>query len=204
MQSANKLQTVGLISSLVLVSVAAGCGPRVFNDGEALAIVGSAPPPPEAEPAPEPEPKRVEIRDNKIVINEKVQFEVNSAKLKSESHSLLDEVAQVIKDNPQIKKIEVEGHASAEGNAAKNMRLSNNRAKSVMKYLTGDAGVVKEMLTAKGYGIDRPIADNDTEEGRIKNRRVEFTIQEQEVTQTKVEVTEDGKEKVLEEKKISG
>lgn len=205
MQSVVKLRTVGLISSLVLVSAAIGCGPRVFADSDALAVVGSAPPPPvEAEPPPpEPEQKRVEVRDNKIVINEKVQFEVNSAKIKSESHSLLDEVAKVIKENGQIKKIEVEGHASAEGDARKNQNLSDRRAKSVMKYLVGD-GIDKGTLTAKGYGEDRPIADNETEEGRIKNRRVEFTIVEQEVTETKVEVDDSGNEKVIEEKKVAG
>ncbi len=205
MQSASKLRTVGLISSLALMAVAVGCGPQVFADADALAIVGSAPP--EAEPPPpepEPEQKRVEVRDNKIVINEKVQFEVNSAKIKPESHSLLDEVAKVIKENGQIKKIEVEGHASAEGSDDKNKKLSDRRAKAVMKYLTGDAGIDKGVLSAKGYGEERPIADNETEEGRVKNRRVEFTIKEQEVTETKVEVDESGNEKVIEEKKVAG
>lgn len=205
MQSAVKMRTIGLIASLAFATVAVGCAPRVFSDGNALAITGTAPPPPEAEPPPpEPEEKRVEVRDNKIVINEKVQFEVNSAKILEESHSLLQEVAQVIKDNPHIKKIEVEGHASAEGSDSKNMDLSKRRAKAVMKYLTGDGGVDKSILSSKGYGEERPIADNETEDGRIKNRRVEFTILEQEVTQKKVEITDDGKEKVIEEKQVGG
>ena len=206
MNSTLKLRTIGLASALAIASmVAAGCGPIAFTDGDALAVVGTAPPPPEAEPPPpEPEQKRVEVRDNKIVINEMVQFEVNSDKIKSESHSLLNEVASVIKENPQIKAILVEGHASAEGGAAHNLKLSDRRAKSVMKYLTKEGAIDKGMLSAKGYGIERPIADNDTEEGRIKNRRVEFTITDQEVTQTKVEVDASGKEKVIDKKKVSG
>lgn len=204
MQSAVKMRTIGLIASLAFATVAVGCAPRVFSDGNALAITGTAPPPPEAEPPPEPEQKRVEVRDNKIVINEKVQFELDSAKIKSESHSLLQEVAQVIKDNPHIKKIEVEGHASSDGGDQYNKNLSDRRAKAVMKYLTSDGGIDKAMLQAKGYGEERPIADNETEDGRIKNRRVEFTILEQEVTQKKVEIGEDGKEKVISEKKVGG
>jgi outer membrane protein OmpA-like peptidoglycan-associated protein len=204
MHAHRKLRTVGFGLLLAAVPLA-GCGPIVFSDGGALAITGTAPPPPEAEPPP-PEPeKRVEVRDNKIVINEKVQFEFDSAKILPVSHDLLNEVAQVIKDNPQIKKIEVEGHASSEGSENHNLKLSDRRAKAVMKYLTSSAGVDKGMLSAKGYGVARPIASNDTDDGREKNRRVEFTITEQEVVQTKVEIDPaTGKEKVVDTKKVSG
>lgn len=191
-----------LAAGLLLVSLpVAGCGPIAFTDASGIAIVGTAPP--EEAPPPE-EPKRVEVRDNKIVINEKVQFEFNSAKILPVSHDLLNEVAKVIKENPQIKKIEVEGHASSEGSDDYNLKLSDKRAHSVMKYLTGEAGIPEEMLSAKGYGETRPIDTNDTEEGREKNRRVEFTITEQEVTQEKVEVGPEGEEKVLETKKVTG
>lgn len=201
MHAHRTLRAVGFGLLLAAIPLA-GCGPIVFSDASALAITGSAPP--EAAPAPEPE-KRVEVRDNKIVINEKVQFEFNSAKILEVSHSLLDEVAKVIKENPQIKKIEVEGHASDEGSDDYNLKLSDKRANSVMKYLTGKAGIAKEMLTAKGYGESRPIASNDTDDGKEKNRRVEFTITEQEITQTKVEVDpETGKEQVVDTKKVSG
>lgn len=197
-------RSLGLLSAGLLVTtfVAAGCGPRVWADGDGLAILGTAPEP-EAAPAPEPEPqKRVEVRDNKIVINEKVQFEFDSAKIQSVSHSLLDEVAKVIKENPQIKKIEIEGHASAEGSDSHNMKLSDRRAKAVMKYLTGPGGVDKGMFKAKGYGETRPV-DSGNPEGEV-NRRVEFTITEQEITETKVEVDDQGNEKVLEQNKKNG
>lgn len=199
-------RSVGLFSAgLVAASIVmGGCGPRIWSDNAGLAIVGTAPEP-EAAPAPEPEPqKRVEVRDNKIVINEKVQFEFDSAKIKTVSHDLLNEVAKVIKENPQIKKILVEGHASSEGSDSHNLKLSDRRAKAVMKYLTDKGGIDKGMLSAKGFGETNPIASNDTEDGKEKNRRVEFTITEQEVTETKVEIDDAGNEKVLEEKKVNG
>src|SRR6185437_2303888 len=111
--------------------------------------------------------------------------------------SLLDEIVATFQKNPQIKKVEVDGFASSEGDANHNKKLSDDRAKSVMAYLTGH-GVDKARLAAKGWGIEKPIADNSTEEGREANRRVEFNILEQEVTKQKVEVDPTtGKEKVV-------
>lgn len=189
------LFAAGLLSASFIL---AGCAPRMWSDDAGMAILGSAPEP-EAVAAPEPEPqKRVEVRDNKIVINEKVQFEFDSAKILEVSHDLLNEVAKVIKENPQIKKLEVEGHASAEGSDDHNMKLSDRRAKAVMKYLVDKGGIDKKKLSSKGYGETRPLVQPGENE---KNRRVEFTITEQVVTETKVEVDDKGNEKVLEEKK---
>jgi OOP family OmpA-OmpF porin len=144
----------------------------------------------------------VELKDNKIVITEKIQFEVNKAIIKEESFGLMDEIAKVIKENPHVKKIAIEGHASAEGDKKRNLKLSDDRAKAVMEYLVTKGGIDKARLTAKGYGIERPIASNDTEEGREKNRRVEFNVIEQDITKKKVEIDPTtGKEKVLEETK---
>lgn len=186
-----------LVAGLLLATLPfLGCAPRVFADAEGIAINGT--PPPAAEPPP-PEPqKRVEVRDNQIVINEKVQFEYNSSKILEVSFSLLDEVAKVIKEHPTIKRIEVQGHASAEGSDDYNLKLSDKRAKAVMKYLTGKGGIDKAMLQAKGLGETVPIADNETEEGKEKNRRVEFHILEQDAKKTKVEIDEKGNEKVIE------
>ena len=197
-----KTRRPGLMTALLLVSLpAVGCGPIAFTDASGIAIVGTAAP--EAVPEPEAQ-KRVEVRDNKIVINEKVQFEFDSHKILPVSHDLLNEVARVIKENPQIKKIEVEGHASSEGSEGHNLRLSDRRANSVMQYLTKQGQIPKAMLQAKGYGVSRPIASNDTEDGREKNRRVEFTILEQEYVKKKVEVGPDGQERIVEEQKVSG
>lgn len=182
------------VGSLTMVA----CGGQMPINGQ-INVAGDPPPIP-APPKPVEKPKRVEIRDNKIQINEKIQFELAKATIKEESHSLLDEVVQVIKDNPRIKKIAIEGHASSDGDDAFNMKLSDDRAKSVRAYLTGH-GIAKDRLTAQGFGEEKPIADNETEEGRQKNRRVEFNIVEQDVTEKKVEIDASGKEKVVSEKK---
>ena len=200
----NPSRTLGLLTAGLLLVSAAGCGPIVFEDASALAISGAAPVEAQPEPPP-PEPeKRVVVRDNRIIIKEKIQFEFNSAKIKNVSHSLLDEVAKEIKEHPQIKKIEIQGHASAEGSDGYNLKLSDKRAKAVRKYLSGQGGIDNGMLLAKGYGESQPIASNDTEEGKEKNRRVEFLIVEQEIIQTKVEIDDKGNEKVIEEKKVDG
>ncbi|HET6584881.1 MAG TPA: OmpA family protein, partial [Nannocystaceae bacterium] len=116
-QRNSRLFVTGL---LLAVLPALGCAPRVFADTSGIAINGTPPPPVEEPPPPQ---KRVEVRDNQIVINEKVQFEYNSAKILEVSHSLLDEVAKVIKEHPQIQLIEVQGHASAEGSDDYNLKL---------------------------------------------------------------------------------
>ena len=188
----------------VLLSAAAlstaACGGQMPFSGN-INVAGDPPPlpaPPPPKPEPKPEPKRVEVRDNKIEISEKIQFDLAKATIKAESHDLLNEIVQVIKDNPHIKKIAIEGHASSDGNDDFNMKLSDDRSKSVMKYLV-DKGIEEKKLSAKGFGETKPIADNETEEGREKNRRVEFNIVEQDVTKKKVEIDKSGKEKVVEE-----
>lgn len=195
--------TFSLAASLFIGLVGCG-GTTQFSGGQAFAIVGTRPPPPPP-PQEEPpaEPPRVELRDNKIEFSEKIQFEVNKATIKEESFSLLHDIAEVIKKNPHVKKISIEGHASAEGNAAYNKRLSDARAKAVLDHLVKKEGVEASRLVAKGWGVEKPIAPNDTEENREKNRRVEFLVVEQEVTQKKVEIDPaTGKEKVVEEKKL--
>ncbi len=178
------------------------CGPIAFEDSSALVILGDPPPPPKPEPKPEPKPKRVEVRDNRIVINDKIQFDFNKATIREESFDLLKEIADVIKANPHIKKISIEGHTSTEGSDKHNQKLSDKRAASVKKHLVEKESIADEMLSSKGFGESNPIADESTEEGKEKNRRVEFIITEQDVTKTKVEIDpETGEEKVVETKK---
>jgi outer membrane protein OmpA-like peptidoglycan-associated protein len=180
-----------------LAVLACSCAkPVVFQGQTAMSVVGSPP----AAVVEAPPPARVEVRDNKIEIHEKIQFDWDKATIKSESFSLMNEIASVITKNPQIKSIQIEGHASADGEAHHNKTLSDERAKSVMKYLT-EHGIPAKELTAKGFGSDRPIADNSTTDGREKNRRVEFLILEQDVTKKKVEIDpKTGAEKVVDEK----
>lgn len=124
---------------------------------------------------PLPPPPRVVLTPSSIQIKDKVQFELGSDKLLEVSFPLLDEVAQVMKDNAQIAIIQIEGHTDSTGGAARNRELSKLRAESVRQYLI-DKGVAKGRMTAKGFGPDNPIADNVSPEGREANRRVEFNI----------------------------
>jgi OmpA-OmpF porin, OOP family len=137
-------------------------------------------PEPAAEPPPpEPPPERVVVKDEKIEINEKVQFETGSAVLKKESESLLDDVAKALTDHPEIKRVRVEGHTDSRAGDHYNKKLSKARAEAVKDYLVSK-GVAARRLIARGYGEDKPIADNKTDDGRFQNRRVEFTILQRE------------------------
>ncbi len=127
---------------------------------------------------PKPGPARVVLTDSNIAIMDKVQFETGKADLKVVSNTLLDEVAKMLKDNPQIEVISVEGHTDSTGAADFNRTLSQQRAESVVKYLAGK-GVSTKRMQPKGFGPDRAIADNQTEPGREANRRVEFNIVKQ-------------------------
>jgi OOP family OmpA-OmpF porin len=197
-----------VIAASLLVGLVGCGGTTQFSGGQAFAIAGTPPPPPPPPPPPKVEPPkppaRVELRDNKIDFKEKIQFEVNKAIIKPESFGLLKEIGDVIKANPQVKKISIEGNASSEGNKEYNKKLSDDRAKSVMEYMVKKEGIDAARLTAHGNGADKPVADNATEEGREKNRRVDFLVTEQDVTSKKVEIDPaTGKEKVVEEHKES-
>jgi outer membrane protein OmpA-like peptidoglycan-associated protein len=162
------------------------CTPILSWATPAYQCSGGAPPAaePEPEPAaepapeqppPEPPPERVVVKEEKIEINEKVQFETGSAVLKKESESLLDEVAKALKDHPDVKRVRVEGHTDSRASDKYNKRLSKKRAEAVREYLIAH-GIAGKRLIARGYGEEKPIADNKSDDGRYQNRRVEFTI----------------------------
>ena len=121
--------------------------------------------------------RRVE-GSTEIQILKRVEFATGSARLLDQSFPILDEVLALLKANEDIKKVGIEGHTDNRGGKDMNLRLSQSRAESVMKYLI-DKGIASSRLTAKGYGFERPIDSNDTNEGRQRNRRVEFHILEQ-------------------------
>ena len=101
---------------------------------------------------------------------EPVQFEFNSSVLKTEAYPILDKLSSTLRENGG--KVTLGGHASSEGTAAYNLKLSKDRANSVKTYLV-NSGVNASQVATKGLGEANPIASNDTEEGRIQNRRVE-------------------------------
>ncbi|MDX2018662.1 MAG: OmpA family protein [Deltaproteobacteria bacterium] len=126
-------------------------------------------------PAP---PPRVVLTASSITIAEKIQFALNSAQILPASDSLLTEIAGVLKDNPQIEVVQVEGHTDSTGTPEHNKKLSQQRAESVKAAMVA-RGVPAKRLVPKGFGLEKPIADNATDEGREKNRRVEFNIVKQ-------------------------
>ncbi|MBA2538193.1 MAG: OmpA family protein [Deltaproteobacteria bacterium] len=143
---------------------------------------GGAPPPPPVEPPKEEPPKEepppppvAEVKDEKIELNEKVQFEFAKAELLPQSKKLLDEVVKIMKDHPEIERIRIEGHTDNDASDGYNLKLSNNRAAAVRMYLESQ-GVDGKRMESKGFGEAKPIADNKTDEGREQNRRVEIHI----------------------------
>jgi outer membrane protein OmpA-like peptidoglycan-associated protein len=116
--------------------------------------------------------KHVVVTAREIRITQQIQFEFNKAVIKPDSFGILDEVRDVLRENPQIK-IEVQGHTDNVGGAAYNAKLSQSRADAVRKYLVAH-GVEAHRLTSKGYGMSQPLVPNNSEANRALNRRVQF------------------------------
>lgn len=145
------------------------CAPIVAVEAPVEPPVETPPPP----PPPEPEPEEV------IELRDRIQFETDSATLLAKSKAVLDEVVTVLKEHPEIKKVRIEGHTDSTSTPEHNQTLSEQRAAAVKTYLVSK-GIAAERLGTKGFGQDKPLGDNDTEEGRLENRRVEFYIEQRE------------------------
>ncbi len=124
-----------------------------------------------------PKPIKIEVNEatvgNSFVINN-LYYNSNSADLKSESFIVLDAFSEYLKENENIV-IEIQGHTDNVGAIKSNEALSANRAYTVKSYLE-EKGIDGKRILAKGFGPNKPIADNSTDEGRSKNRRTEFLI----------------------------
>ena len=116
--------------------------------------------------------------DERIVIRQQVNFDTGKATIKKSSFLLLKTVAKILSLHAEFTKIRVEGHTDKRGNDQKNMKLSQDRADSVRKHLVEVGGIDPERLQSVGFGPTQPIATNATNQGRAKNRRVEFVITE--------------------------
>ena len=110
-----------------------------------------------------------------VTIPLKVFFDFDQATLKPESKPALEGAAKIMRKNPGIR-VEIQGHTDNLGSADYNRRLSMRRAQAVVDYLVSNLGINIARLQARGFGFDRPIAGNETEEGQAQNRRVEFIV----------------------------
>jgi OOP family OmpA-OmpF porin len=154
-------------------------------------VIAAPPPPPEAAPiprevaaeAPPPEPchapagfqvdANCRIIEQTVVVRA-IDFEFNSTQLTAPAQRTLDEVAAALLTQPELN-VEVQGHTDSIGTDAYNLGLSQRRAAAVKAYLISK-GLNATALTAQGYGKAKPIASNDTAEGRAQNRRVAFEV----------------------------
>lgn len=103
-----------------------------------------------------------------------VQFESGSARLARSGHAALDRLASLLRQN-DLGRIEISGHTDSSGTVTYNMKLSEQRAKTVLNYLITQ-GVAPRRMASVGYGESRPIASNETEAGKSRNRRIEITV----------------------------
>lgn len=120
---------------------------------------------------------RAEVSGERVVILDRIEFDTGKATIRPESEAILDAVRAVLQENPQIKKLRVEGHTDNRGARPMNIGLSRRRAAAVVQWLV-DHGIDNGRLTSQGLGPDKPVDSNDTDVGRQNNRRVEFHIME--------------------------
>jgi outer membrane protein OmpA-like peptidoglycan-associated protein len=114
------------------------------------------------------------VQLNASFVFNNILFATNSYALPGNGLAELQQLIQILQDNPTLK-VEISGHTDNTGNSKDNLTLSANRAKAIVDYLT-EKGIESNRLSYKGYGDTQPIADNNTESGRAKNRRTSFTV----------------------------
>jgi outer membrane protein OmpA-like peptidoglycan-associated protein len=136
------------------------------------------PAPAKVAPAPVPAPKPVAVppKPKRVIVLQGANFGFDSTELTPEARAILDEQAAILEKEPDVK-VEVAGHTDSIGPEIYNQGLSKRRAKAVKEYLISK-GIPEDRLNAVGYGKSRPIAANDTREGRAENRRVELNVLE--------------------------
>jgi outer membrane protein OmpA-like peptidoglycan-associated protein len=122
-----------------------------------------------------PDKPRIVVRKGKVIVYGKVLFKVGSAEISPKSAQLLDDMAKLLVEQRQLKRVEIQGYTDSTGGADFNRKLSQERAENVRQALI-KRGVPAKRLVAKGYGEEGAVAPNFTNAGRAKNRRVEFAI----------------------------
>ncbi len=126
---------------------------------------------------PRPAEPQVTVKGTAVVTAKPILFQDGSAELLPESIAVVQEVAQVLQESPDLKLVEVQGYMDNEGDKDVNLRLSQERAEAVRRSLV-DLGVDAARLSSAGYGQDKPLTTNATPAGRAKNRRIEFLVKE--------------------------
>lgn len=114
------------------------------------------------------------IEADATIVLRNIFFDVNKSEIKSESFSELDKLVTLLKENPTLT-IQINGHTDNVGSAADNMKLSKDRAESVVRYLVGK-GIPVSRLSSRGFGATEPVASNSTEQGKARNRRTELKV----------------------------
>lgn len=119
-------------------------------------------------------PKGAKVNAKGCWVIEDVLFDFDKYEIKTQAYPVLDACVTVLKNNPDVR-IEIQGHTDSRGTAAYNMTLSKNRANAIKQYFAKH-GISAARLSTAGFGFSRPVASNDTDEGRAKNRRVELKV----------------------------
>jgi outer membrane protein OmpA-like peptidoglycan-associated protein len=117
----------------------------------------------------------VTLETDSIVVKEAISFPHGKSELEPTSLDLLDAIVEIMTSTSAITMLSIEGHTDSTGDPELNLPLSEARAAAVKSYLESK-GVAPGRLTSKGFGSTQPLDSNDTEEGRAKNRRVEFKV----------------------------
>ncbi len=119
-----------------------------------------------------------ELKEAQIALAEQVQFANGKAELLPASEDVLKGVAKVMAAHPELARLSIEGYTDNTGPAAYNVQLSGERAAAVLEWLVKHGGIDRKRLVSRGFGAEKPLASNDDEAGRQRNRRVEVRVLE--------------------------
>jgi outer membrane protein OmpA-like peptidoglycan-associated protein len=125
-----------------------------------------------------PDEEQVRVVGDKIVLDDRVHFFVNSAVIRQISYPLLRRLAKLVGEHPEYTHISVEGHADERGPEDFNRKLSEERARSVLEFMVKQ-GIARDRLSSQGFGASKPLVDKSNEYAWLLNRRVEFTVTRQ-------------------------
>jgi outer membrane protein OmpA-like peptidoglycan-associated protein len=125
-----------------------------------------------------PDEEQVRVVGQRIVLDDRIHFEVNNAIIRQVSFGLLERVSKLLREHPEYERVEIQGNTDQRGTKAFNQKLSEDRALSVLEFLTKH-GVERQRLTSVGFGSEHLFVDKATEHALFLNRRVEFVIMRQ-------------------------